>query len=272
MVQYRFRPDKKLSQFFCIKPSLLDKMVEDASINSKDIVLEIGPGTGFLTERLLKTKAKIIVVEKDKRLAGIISDRFAKEIKSKKLTIIEGDFLEQDIDKLKVTKIVALPPYHLSSRIILKIVNSKAKIAVLMLDNGFVQKLTAFEGLKEYTTLSVLANLNGNISILKENISGENFFPTPNCHNAIIKIEIDTKNNSTEFYHFIKEIFRYKNKDLSRSLRQAFPFMKRDLYIKEEKLEAFISDLDLADVKVNLLTPEQLLEVFEGLRKWKSIL
>ncbi|MEM4327063.1 MAG: rRNA adenine N-6-methyltransferase family protein, partial [Candidatus Diapherotrites archaeon] len=54
MVKYRFRPDKKLGQHFCINKNLLQKMVEEASLNKNDVVIEIGPGTGFLTELMIK--------------------------------------------------------------------------------------------------------------------------------------------------------------------------------------------------------------------------
>jgi 16S rRNA A1518/A1519 N6-dimethyltransferase RsmA/KsgA/DIM1 with predicted DNA glycosylase/AP lyase activity len=134
-----------------------------------------------------------------------------------------------------------------------------------MLDTGFVQKLTAFEGLKEYTSLSAFANLNADIKVMKENISGENFFPTPNCRNVIVSMKLTPKNTSPEFYRFIKELFRHKNKDLSRSLRQAFPFIQSELGIKEKKLEEKISDMDLADVKVNILSPKELLKVYNEL-------
>lgn len=265
MVKYRFRPEKKLSQFFCTRQTLLDLMVEEAKLNPKDIVLEIGPGTGIMTSLLLNKAGKVIVVEADKKMVQIISDRFTDEIKKGKLEIIHKDILEVDIEKLKITKIVSLPPYHISSKLVNKIIMSNVPLSILMLDTGFIQKLVAFEGLKEYTTLSAFVNLNADIKIVKDNISGENFFPTPNCRNTIVSIKLNQQNTSQEFYHFVKELFRHKNKDLSRALRQAFPFIQRELAIKKETLEEKISDLDLAGVKVNLLSPKELKFVYEEL-------
>jgi 16S rRNA (adenine1518-N6/adenine1519-N6)-dimethyltransferase len=265
MVKYRFRPEKKLSQFFCTRQTLLDLMVDEAKLNSKDIVLEIGPGTGIMTSLLLKKAGKVIAVEMDKKMVQIISDRFIDEIKKGKLEIIHKDILEVNISELKVTKIVSLPPYHISSKLVNKIIMSNVPLSILMLDTGFIQKLVAFEGLKEYTTLSAFVNLNSKIDIIKDNISGENFFPTPNCRNTIVSIKLNQQNTSQEFYHFVKELFRHKNKDLSRALRQAFPFIERELSIKKEVLEEKISDLDLAGVKVNLLSPKELKLVYEEL-------
>ena len=265
MVKYRFRPEKKLSQFFCTRQTLLDTMVAEAKVNSKDTVLEIGPGTGFMTRLLLEKAGKVIAVEMDKKMIEILSHEFANEIKSKKLELIEGDILTTPIEKMKITKCVSLPPYHISSKLVNKLIMSNIPRSVLMLDTGFVMKLTAFEGLKEYTTLSAFVNLNADINIVKDGISGENFYPTPNCRNAIVSLKLTPKNTSSEFFHFIKELFRHKNKDLSRSLRQAFPFIQRELAIKKEKLEEKIEDLDMAGVKVNLLSPKDLLNVYEEL-------
>ena len=265
MVKYRFRPEKKLSQFFCTRQTLLDTMVAEAKVNSKDTVLEIGPGTGFMTRLLLEKAGKVIAVETDKKMIEILLNEFEKEIKSGKLELIHKDILELSLEKMKITKCVSLPPYHISSKLVNKLIMSDIPLCILMLDTGFIQKLTAFEGLKEYTTLSVFANLNADIEILKDNISGENFYPTPNCRNAIVSLKLTPRNTTSEFYHFVKELFRHKNKDLSRSLRQAFPFIQRELAIKEEKLEEKILDMDLANVKVNILSPKELLSVYEEL-------
>jgi 16S rRNA (adenine1518-N6/adenine1519-N6)-dimethyltransferase len=262
MVKYRFRPEKKLSQFFCTRSTLLETMVEKANINSNDIVLEIGPGTGFMTRLLLEKSKKVIAIENDKKMIDVLSNEFSSEIKNKHLELIYGDILEVELKKMNITKIVSLPPYHISSKLVNKIILSEIPLSILMLDTGFVEKLTAFEGLKEYTALSAFVNLNADIEILKDNISGENFFPTPNCRNAIVSLKLTPKNTSVEFFHFIKQLFRHKNKDLSRALRQAFPFIERELAIKKENLDEKISDLDLADVKVNLLSPKELCNIY----------
>ncbi len=257
MIEYHFRPEKKLSQFFCINEALLIFLAKSAKLNKNDVVLEIGPGTGFLTEKLLKT-SKVIAVEKDEIMLDILKKKFEKQIKENKLVLVNDNILNQDFEKLNINKVVSLPPYHLSTEIIEKIIKSNIELAVLVLDNGFVEKINAFEGMKEYGFLTVILNLNSKINIL-EKISKESFFPIPNCLSEIVKIEFNRKEKSENFFIFVKEIFRHKNKDLSRALKQAEPFIEKKLNLKKIDFEKMI----LKNKKVYLLSPEELLKIFK---------
>ena len=267
MLKNHFRPEKKLSQFFCINEALLVYLVNSAKLQKGDVVLEIGPGTGFLTRKLLdkaeKVGAKIIAVEPDETMIELLSKEFEKEISSGKLTLITGGILEQDIHALGVNKIVSLPPYHISSDLLSKIGLTKGlEKVILVLDKGFVQKLLAFEGFTEYVALTVLINLNAKLEILEETIEQQSFFPVPNCLSTIVQLDFDVKNNSQEFFYFLHELFRHKNKDLRRSLKQSFSFLNQKLGWKEKEFKEKLLNLDLAQKKVYLLSPQEFLEVF----------
>jgi 16S rRNA (adenine1518-N6/adenine1519-N6)-dimethyltransferase len=264
MVKYHFRPAKKLSQFYCINEALLRYLVNSAKLESKDVVLEIGPGTGFLT-RLLLEKCKVVAVEADPNMIELLNGEFEKEIASGKLTLVEGDILEQDFAKLGVNKIVALPPYHISSGIMTKIILSHVDSAVLVFDSGFIEKVVSFEGCMNYNALTVLTNLNSKAELL-ERVESESFFPKPNCVSGVLKLAFDRKNNSKEFLAFLKELFRHKNKDLSRALKQAAPFLEKELSWKKELTKKF-NEMELSNSKVYALSPIDLLEVFEELNK-----
>jgi 16S rRNA (adenine1518-N6/adenine1519-N6)-dimethyltransferase len=266
MVTYHFRPEKKLSQFFCINDALLIYLTKVAEINEKDSVLEIGPGTGFLTKHLLKKAGKVVVIEKDSNMIELLENEFQKEIKEGKLEIIEKGFEDVNFDSLKVNKIVSLPPYHLSSQLIMQIaLSNKIEEAVLVLDTGFIEKLTAFAGLKEYVALSAFLNLNSEIEIVQK-VDKNSFFPAPNCLSAITKLDFDVVENSENFYLFLKQLFRHKNKDLSRALKQAIPFLKKGLKINKEKIEN-LDKIKNSDKKVYLMEPGELLETFEKILK-----
>ncbi|MDD4251475.1 MAG: rRNA adenine dimethyltransferase family protein [Candidatus ainarchaeum sp.] len=257
MIKYHFRPDKKLSQFFCINEALLIFLTNSAKLTKDDIVLEVGPGTGFLTKKLLE-KCKVVAVEKDEMMFNLLQKEFENEIKENKLILINSDILDQDFEKYNINKIVALPPYHISSSLIEKIILSKVTTSVLVLDSGFVEKINAFEGMKEYGYLTSILSLNSKITIL-EKIAKESFFPAPNCQSQIIKIEFNRKETSREYFMFVKELFRHKNKDLSRALKQAKPFLENKLKFKLDTFEK----IKLGNKKVYLLTPKELLKVFE---------
>ncbi len=96
----RIVPKKSLGQHFLRSEGALQKIIGAADLNKKDIVLEVGPGEGVLTEKLLRVSRMIFAIEKDKRAIEFLKEKFKKEIKSKKLILIEKDILEVDIDTL----------------------------------------------------------------------------------------------------------------------------------------------------------------------------
>jgi len=260
MVKYRFRPEKKLSQFFCVNEALLQYLVNEGKLSPKDTVLEIGPGIGFLTRKLLDTSCKVVAIEKDETLYEALGQEFAKEIKSGKLKLICADALEENFDKLGITKVVSLPPYHISSELVSKITFSKAKRAVMVFDKGFVEKLSAFEGFTEYGYLTAFVNLNAKVEV-KESIEASSFFPAPNCVSSVVTFDFAAKNNSKEYFAFLKELFRHKNKDLQRALKQAAPFLQKTLEWKEN-IEVKFDKLKFANKKVYAMSPQELLKAY----------
>ena len=261
MIRYHFRPDKKLSQFFCVNEALLQFLVNEAKLSSKDVVLEIGPGTGFLTRRLLE-KCKVVAIERDDIMIELLSKEFEKEIVSGKLRLINSDIMEMDLDALGANKVVSLPPYHISSKLVGKIaLSKKISLAILVFDTGFVEKLIAFEGMAEYGSLSAFLNLNAKVEAL-EKIEAGSFFPTPNCVSEVIKMTFLPKDNSMEYFTFLKELFRHKNKDLHRGLSQALLFLIGEIGWKREYEKRFMQ-LKLAGRKVYSLSPQQLLDVYQ---------
>jgi 16S rRNA (adenine1518-N6/adenine1519-N6)-dimethyltransferase len=270
MISHHFRPEKKLSQFFCINEALLLFLVNKASIKKNDVVLEIGPGTGFLTRKLLdetkKKEAKVIAIELDETMIELLKTKFEREIALGELTLIKGNCLEEDFEKLKINKIVSLPPYHISSDLLAKIALSKGiEKAILVLDKGFSQKLLSFEGLFEYTALSVLVTLNAKVTVLEETVDQISFFPKPNCLSTAIQLDFEPKNNSKEFFVFLRELFRHRNKDLQKALKQSIDFLKKKLSFDEKKFSKKVSSLKTAQKKVYLLSPKEFLEAYEEL-------
>lgn len=269
MLKYNFRPEKKLSQFFCINEALLTYMAQKAQIKNGDTILEVGAGTGFLTRKLLeKTKnlenTKVIVIEQDRNMTNLLENEYKNEIENNKLQIIYGDALEEDFVKLKINKVVSLPPYHISTALTNKIILSNIEKSIMVIDRGFAMKVTAFEGLTEYNALSAFVNLNSKIEILEENISASSFFPSPNCLSALILIDLDEKNTSKEYFLFLKELFRHKNKDLAKALKQSEGELTKTLKIKNYKKKT--EKIKTLQKKVYLHTPKELLKVFEEIK------
>ncbi len=268
MIKHHFRPEKKLSQFYCINEALLQFLVNSAQIEKDDVIIEVGPGTGFLTRKLLdkakKMGAKVVGIEIDETMIDLLKIEFAEDIEKGHLQLIHTNALTADFNLIGATKVVALPPYHISSDLVTKVAMTKGlKKSLLVLDRGFVEKLTAFEGFTEYVALTVLVNLNSKVEILEGNISAQSFFPAPNCQSAVVQMDFDVKNNSSDFFTFLREVFRHKNKDLGKSLKQSFMFLSQELNWTQKDFEAKLATLKLAKKKVYLLTPQEFLQVFE---------
>jgi 16S rRNA (adenine1518-N6/adenine1519-N6)-dimethyltransferase len=235
-------------------------MVDSAFLKRNDVVLEIGAGTGFLTEKLLE-KCKVIAVEKDDTLANLLSKNFSE---NKNFVLAHEDFL--DLKPLKFNKIVALPPYAISDDIMLKIFSYRPEIVVIVFQREFARKLAAFPGLKEYSYLSVLANLIFESSIIIENISPMSFFPKPNSYSSLLCLVLRKKQpelkNFADFIFFLKQIFRFKNKSLSNAINNAYPELHKKFDVKHDKIDKTLCSCDYASKKVNLLEPEEFLDLF----------
>jgi len=268
MIKHHFRPEKKLSQFFCVNEALLQFLVNSARIEKGDVIIEVGPGTGFLTRKLLdkakKVEAKVIAIDVDETMIDLLKIEFEEDIQKGHLELICTNTLTADFNALGATKIVALPPYHISSDLVTKIAMTKGiKKSILVLDKGFVEKLVAFEGFSEYVALTVLVNLNSKVEVLESNISPQSFFPSPNCQSSVVQMEFNVKNNSSDFFTFLRELFRHKNKDLGKSLKQSFMFLSQELNWSEKDFIKNLKTLKLTKKKVYILTPQEFLGVFE---------
>ena len=155
------RPRKSLGQHFLTDGRIADRIVDSAGIEPEDTVLEIGPGKGILTERLLERTCNLTVVEIDRDLLGILNERFGKR---KGFRIVEADILKIDLRELFKDvsgriKVVSNIPYNISTPIIELLCRNRALVseAVLMVQKEVARRLLSKPGSKDYglTTLNL---------------------------------------------------------------------------------------------------------------------
>lgn len=256
MLDYRFRPSQKFGQNFIINDLVLEKMVAASELKKEDVVLEIGCGTGFLTELLLE-KSNVIGLEVDSSLIDLLNEKFSNH---KNFTLLEKSVL--DAPESGYNKVVSLPPYNLSTEIMLKIISSEAELVVLTLQREFVEKLKAFPSLKEYGHLSVLTNLFFEPFVIMKEISPKSFYPKPETFSSIIilKRKAPKPPNLHLLVSFTKHLFRLKNKNVLNSLKKCLNEMNVN---KEKDLEKIVQDLELEEVKTNTLEPREVLALFK---------
>lgn len=227
----------KYSQNFLVNARIADYIVNSIELTKDDIILEIGPGRGILTERLV-SKYKVIAVEIDEELCEFLSEKFAKEISAKNLVLLCGD--ASKINFPKFTKVVANIPYHISSPLIFKILDYEFKEAVIMVQREFAERMVAKQGSKKYGRLSVMIYYHGHAELLRI-VKRGNFRPIPKVDSAIVKIIKDPR-------------FCADRKLLERIVRKLFEQRRK-------KIKNVLGNVKYGDMRVESLTPEQICEV-----------
>ncbi|MBI2597575.1 MAG: ribosomal RNA small subunit methyltransferase A [Candidatus Diapherotrites archaeon] len=264
MAEYSFAPSRAKAQNFVISESLLKKMVEAAQLDEKDVVLEIGAGTGFLTRALLSS-SKVVAFELDDKLFGLLLQNFSKEISLGKLRVFGGNFLEHQLQGFN--KVVSLPPYTISSQMMFKLLSHDFELGVMVFQREFVDKCLSRPGFKEFCPIAVLVDYYFDSEVLVGNISPENFFPKPSAFSTMIRL-LRKKNvarikRQGLFEHFLKQVFRYKNKNLRNALHNSFSFFKTRTKMDKKEFEETVSKLRQSNSKVYLVESADFVEIFE---------
>jgi len=201
--------NKKLGQHFLNSQGVLDFEATLANPKGKN-VLEIGPGDGRLTQKLLERKPKsLTVVEKDSRWAEHLRTNFEE------ITVIEGDVLEEKLPKVDV--VVGNLPYYISSPIIFSLSNLDFNYAVLMVQLEFAKRMVAKPKTSEYGRLSVTSQLLFEVKLIKKVKKGS-FTPPPKVDSAIILLKRKDFKMDKNTEEFIRILFQHKNQMIRNAL------------------------------------------------------
>ena len=243
---------KSMGQNFLKSKEALFKMCEAGSVDSGDVIVEIGPGKGALTEKLLERAKKVFALEMDRDLVTILEERFKEEIKNKKLEIIEGDCLDFNPDtffKNTQYKIIANIPYNITGSIIRKFlsdVKNKPTLMTLLVQKEVAERIVARDGKESILSLSVKAYAVPKY-IMK--VHKRFFSPEPKVDSAIISINnisnklFKEKSEEELFFHLIKTGFAHKRKVLRKNLENLSTLEVRLPNIKDVGLP-YINKID----------------------------
>ncbi len=180
--ELNLRPSKALGQHFLVDGNILDIIVREADVRPDETVIEIGPGLGALTGRLVDRAARVIAVEKDRRLAEHIRRKFPE------VELIVGDAVEVELPACD--KVVANLPYSISTPILERFVEGepKPRRMVLTLQREVALRLAAAPGHKEYGALTLFTQLGYHVTIVHV-VSTHCFFPEPKVDSAIVALD-----------------------------------------------------------------------------------
>jgi len=219
-----FRPRKQWGQVFLRSPAVANQIIKAAEIKPQDIILEIGPGTGFLTEKLLSAGAQIIAVEKDKELVEYLLQKFP----SPNLSLISADIrklLRDNNSQLynllsnKCYKVVGNIPYYLTSYLIRLLLQlpQKPQLIILMVQKEVAQRITASP--PQMNLLAVLTQSQAEVQLITF-VSRKAFWPRPKVDSAIIKLIPIQNHLSSSFLRLVKAGFSHKRKYLITNISQ----------------------------------------------------
>lgn len=238
----------KLGQHMMVSSKWLRVIADLLEISSYDEVVELGAGTGNLSEEIILRKPrKLILIEKDAKLVEVLRSKLGGR---SDVSIVKGDI--RDFIPIKTDKIASNPPYYLSSWLLLGLTRSSFKRAVLTFQREFVERLIAKPGTENYGSLSVVASLLLNVKLIA--IVGKHAFdPPPAVESAIVVIEPRGDELRDHILRYCKIIFSRRKRELKNVLKP--------LVGERASLAPY------SEVRPYHLAPEQVREVIMWLRE-----
>jgi 16S rRNA (adenine1518-N6/adenine1519-N6)-dimethyltransferase len=260
---FRIVPNRLLGQNFMVESSVFPLLIEYASLSRTDEVLDAGAGFGFLTLSLANECKAVIAVEKDPQVAEALRWQVGGLAN---VTVIEGDVLKAKLPGFN--KVVAIPPYCLSSRLVVWLLERKVECAVLVLQREFANRLVAGVGSDQYGWLTVVACHSAEVELFDAVPKGM-FYPQPEVDSVIVRLKpwkaAPFKVRDEAFFsRMVRWLFTQRNKKLSNAL---VPFIKSACKVPKEEAEKRVCAVPSRERRVRELAPEdfgELSNVLEG--------
>ncbi|MDD5085229.1 MAG: 16S rRNA (adenine(1518)-N(6)/adenine(1519)-N(6))-dimethyltransferase RsmA [Candidatus Omnitrophica bacterium] len=226
LAPYGFAPRKSFGQHFLKDKNIVLKMMRAISPKRGNCLLEIGPGLGVMTELLANSGAKLVAVEKDRGLAGILRNGLAKKFKN--LSVIEGDFLELSWKGLfgggrKLIDVFGNIPYYITTPIIFSLIDHHSRIgrAFLTVQKELADRLVAQPGRKEYGRLTLAVRFFADIERLF-NIPAHSFSPAPSVDSSFIVLKFHRRLpkglDRKLFLELLRASFAHRRKNILNTL------------------------------------------------------
>jgi len=246
--KYNFNFRKNYGQNFLIDDHILNKIVDAAGITKDDLVLEIGPGIGTMTQYLCERAGKVIAVEIDSSLIPILKDTLSAY---DNVTVINEDILKVNIRKLsdeqnggKPIKVVANLPYYITTPIVMGLFESHVplKSITVMVQKEVAERMQTGPGSKDYGALSLAVAYYSKAKVVAT-VSPSCFIPKPNVESSVIHMEVyDTPPVTVEdeafLFAVIRACFNQRRKTLVNSLSNA-----GNLHVSKEQIRLAIEEL-----------------------------
>lgn len=227
MKKYNITASKALGQNFLINDEIIEEAIKASNISKKELVIEIGPGLGTLTEKLAESASKVICVELDKKMINILKDRF---LLYDNIELINEDILKLDLNEIieksgySSAKIVANLPYYITTPIIMKLLEEKAKLdsITVMVQKEVADRLCAKTGTREAGAITYAVEYYADAKKLVD-VPKESFIPMPNVESEVIILKVvenkfENVKDEEKLFEIIKHAFMQRRKTLTNAL------------------------------------------------------
>ena len=266
--KYIISANKSLGQNFLINDEVIQRTIDAANITNKDLIIEIGPGLGTLTNLLLEKAKKVIAIELDNRMVNILKERF--ELYNN-FEIIYDDVLKVDLKNIiekekrengiETVKIVANLPYYITTPIIMKLLEDKLDIEsiTVMVQKEVADRLTAIPGEKKAGAITYSVNYYCEAENVVE-VPKESFVPAPEVESGVIKLILRDKapvelKDEDKFFKLIKVSFMQRRKTFLNGVSNSG-------LVEKQKLKDILEELQISEnVRGENLSLEQFAQI-----------
>lgn len=261
--KYQFAFQKKFGQNFLIDPHVLDKIIGAAGVTKEDMVLEIGPGIGTMTQYLAERAGHVVAVEIDKALIPILSDTLSAY---DNVEVINEDILKVDLNRLvqeknggRPIKVVANLPYYITTPIIMGLFESHVPLQsiTIMVQKEVADRMQVGPGTKDYGALSLAVQYYAKPEIIA-NVPPNCFMPRPNVGSAVIRltrhetVPVQVEDEKLMF-RLIRASFNQRRKTLANGLNNS-----PEIHLSKEVIQESIEELGVpVTIRGEALTLEQ---------------
>ena len=266
--KYHIVFQKKFGQNFLIDTHVLDKIIAAAGITKDDMVLEIGPGIGTMTQYLCENAGKVIAVEIDRTLVPILENDTLSEYDN--FRIINEDVLKLDLKKLideenggRPIKVAANLPYYITTPIVMKLLEERLPIdnITVMVQKEVAERMQAGPGSKDYGALSLAVQYYAD-AYIAANVPPNCFMPRPNVGSAVIRLTLHKEppvkvKDERLMFALIRASFNQRRKTLQNGINNS-----PELSFSKEAVSAALQKMGLSEtVRGESLTLEQFAEL-----------
>ena len=259
-------PRHRFGQNFMIDQNLVRLVAESGRVARGDLVVEVGPGTGTLTEELLERSDDVVVVEIDRDLAALLRRRFEGRANFR---LVEGDALagkhelnaelgaavRAAAEAGRPAKLVANLPYNIASPLVIGLLIEGVELLSFTVQKEVADRLRAAAGGEAYGPLTVMVQMMARVEVLR-NLPPQAFWPAPKIDSSLVRLTRDDRlgGRARAFGRFVHTVFSFRRKTLRRALSQGG-------YDADALLAATGFD---GQLRPEMFTPEQLLRLFEA--------